>query len=312
VETMRDGVRLINVARGGIIQETALLDALNSGKVAGAAVDVWEQEPTNPDNPLALHPKVVATPHLGASTEEAQVGVAVDIAEQIVEVLEGRSARAAVNMPSLAADVLARTAPYLWLAEKIGSLHAQLAEGNTASVEVLYEGDFEGSQLVHITRALMKGLLSPVLSESVNYVNAPTLAAARGIRVTESRSGRNEEYPNLMTVTATYGSGERREISGAVFGKSDARVVAMDGYNMDFRPEGFHIITRHNDRPGMVGRVGTLLGENAVNIAGMYLGREKPLGYAVMALSVDNAAPEPVMEEIRAMEGMQFARLVEL
>lgn len=312
LEMMRDGVRLINVARGGIIQEAALLEALNSGKVAGAAIDVWEQEPTNPDNPLALHPKVVATPHLGASTEEAQIGVAVDIAEQIVEVLAGRSARAAVNMPSLSADILARTAPYLWLAEKMGSLHAQLGEGNVSSVEVLYEGDFEQSQLVHLTRALMKGLLSPVLSESVNYVNAPTLAAARGIRVTESRSGRNDEYANGMTVKASYGNGESRELSGTVFGKSDARIVSMDGYNVDFRPEGFHIITRHNDRPGMVGRVGMLLGANGVNIAGMYLGREKPLGYAVMALSLDNAAADPVMEEIRAMEGMQYARLVQL
>ncbi|GAB4454013.1 MAG: phosphoglycerate dehydrogenase [Armatimonadaceae bacterium] len=309
---MKDGVRLVNVARGGIIQEAALFAALENGKVAGAALDVWEKEPVDPQSPLALHPKVVATPHLGASTEEAQVGVAVDIAEQIVDVLSGRPARAAVNMPSLAPDVLSKTAPYLWLAEKIGSLQAQLSEGNIASVEALYAGEFEGGQLVHITRALMKGFLSPILSESVNYVNAPTLAAERGIRVTESRSGRSEEYEKLMTVTVTTGTGEQRTISGTVFGKSDARVVSMDGYSMDFKPEGYHIITRHNDRPGMVGRVGTLLGTRGVNIAGMYLGREQPLGYAVMALSLDNTVPADTMAEIGAMDGMEYARLVEL
>jgi D-3-phosphoglycerate dehydrogenase len=312
IAQMKEGVRLINVARGGIMQESALLEGLRSGKIVGAAVDVWEQEPTAPDNPLALHPNVVATPHLGASTEEAQIGVAVDIAEQIVEVLAGRPARAAVNMPSLAADVLVKTAPYLWLAEKMGSLQAQLLEGNIASVEIRYAGDFEQSQLVHITRAVMKGLLHPAVGEGVNYVNAPTLAEERGIRITESRSGRSDEYEKMMTVTAITGSGEQRAVAGTVYGKSDARIVSMDSYTVDFRPEGFHIITRHTDRPGMVGRVGTLLGTKQVNIAGMYLGREKPLGYAIMALSLDNSVPPETMAEIGDMDGMEYARLVEL
>ena len=311
IAAMKDGVRLINVARGGIIQEAALREGIESGKIAGAAIDVWEQEPTPPDNPLLKIPQVVGTPHLGASTEEAQVGVAVDIAEQIVDVLEGRPARAAVNMPSLAPDVLAHIEPYLRLAEKIGSLHTQLASGSITSVEALYAGDWEPKEQLHITRALMKGLLQPILTESVNYVNAPTLAESRGIRVIESRSGRGDEYARLLTVVAQSGSG-RRTICGTVFGRSDARIVHIDGYNVDFKPEGWMIVTQHTDRPGIIGRVGTLLGARGVNIAGMYVGREQKTGRAVMALSLDDAVPADIMAEIMAMEGMDSARLVEL
>lgn len=308
ISIMKDGVRLINVARGGIIQEAALLEALNSGKVAGAAIDVWEQEPTPPDNPLALHPRVVSTPHLGASTEEAQVGVAVDIAEQIVDVLQGQPARAAVNMPSLAADVLSKTAPYLALAEKIGSFQSQLSTSGVVAVEVLYEGDFAQGQTVHITRALMKGLLSPILS-SVNYVNAPALAQQRGIRLTESRI--ENEQINRITVNATALSGKNCKIVGAVYG-GESHITSIDGYSVDFKPEGSLIITQHNDRPGIVGKVGTILGEYQVNIAGMYLGRAKPMGHAVMALSVDSPASAEVLQEIASMDGMVVVRQVEL
>lgn len=314
IEQMKDGVRLINVARGGILQEEALLAGLQSGKIAGAAIDVWEQEPTPPTNPLALHPNVVATPHLGASTEEAQVGVAVDIAEQIVDVLQGRSARAAVNMPSLAPDVLAATAPYLRLAEKIGSFQSQLSTSGVASVEVLYDGNFAQNQTVHLTRALMKGLLQPILSASVNYVNAPALAQQRGIRLTESRvEGRSgaAESENRITVKATAQSGKHCTIGGALFA-GDPRIVSIDGYSVDFKPEGVLIVTQHTDKPGIVGRVGTLLGTLGVNIAGMYLGRATPMGRAVMTLSLDSPAPPEVIQQIAGFEGMEVVRQVEL
>ena len=313
IAQMKDGVRLVNVARGGIIQEAALLEGIKSGKIAGAAVDVWESEPTPPDNPLLPLPQLVGTPHLGASTEEAQIGVAVDIAEQIVDVLEGRPARAAVNMPGLAPDVMARIAPYLKLAEKIGSLHTQLAAsgGSITAVEAVYAGDFEQNQLVHLTRALMKGLLSPILTESVNYVNAPALAASRGIRITESRAPRSDEHAQLLSVTATSDAGERA-ICGTVFGRSDARIVEIDGYDVDFKPEGFLMVTQHTDRPGIIGRVGTLLGQKGLNIAGMYVGRDEKTRRAVMALSLDESVPEGVMAEINQLEGMESARMVEL
>lgn len=311
IAQMKDGVRLVNVARGGIIQEAALHGGIESGKIAGAAVDVWEQEPTPPDNPLIKLPQVVATPHLGASTEEAQVGVAVDIAEQIVDVLEGRPARAAVNMPGLAPDMMAQIEPYLKLAETIGSLHSQLASGGVTSVEVLYAGEFDPKEQVHLTRAVMKGLLAPVLTESVNYVNAPTLAASRGIRVIESHAPRGDEYAQLLSVTAASGSGERT-ICGTVFGRSDLRIVHIDGYNVDFKPEGYLIVTQHTDRPGIIGRVGTLMGAKGINIAGMYVGRDEKTRRAVMALSLDEAVPADIMAEISAMEGIESARLVEL
>ena len=311
LDHMKDGVRIVNVARGGIIQEGALLEALNAGKVAAAALDVWEKEPVDPQYPLALHPRVIATPHLGASTEEAQVGVAVDIAEQIVEVLAGGSARSAVNMPSLSADVLVRTAPWLRLAEKLGSLQAQLAKGSVTSVEIRFEGDFDRSQTIHITRAVLKGLLTPILSDSVNYVNAPGLAAGRGVRVTESTSPRVDESLDQLTIVSTDANGPHL-ISGTIVGKSDPHVVVLDGYAMDFRPEGFHIMVRNLDQPGMVGRIGTLLGEAKVNIAGMYLGREFRDGTAVMALSIDGPASEETMAAIRGVPGIRSARLVEL
>jgi D-3-phosphoglycerate dehydrogenase len=252
---------------------------------------------------------VVATPHLGASTEEAQVGVAVDIAEQIVDVLAGRPARAAVNMPSLAPDILSMTAPYLNLAEKIGSFQSQLSTSGVVSVEVLYEGDFAQNQLVHITRALMKGLLSPIMS-GVNYVNAPTLAQQRGIRLTESRV-ESDNPINRITVKAIALSGKSCTIAGTLYG-TDARIVAVDGYNVDFKPEGVLIVTQHTDKPGIVGRVGTLLGAQGVNIAGMYLGRATPMGRAIMALSLDTPAPAQTLAELSSMEGMEVVRQVEL
>lgn len=311
IALMPDGVRLINVARGGIYDEAAILRGLESGKLAGAALDVWETEPTPADNPLALHPNVVATPHLGASTEEAQVGVAVDIAEQIVAVLSGGSARAAVNMPSLPAEILNKTAPYLKLAEKLGSLKAQLARGTVTALEVRYEGEFEAAQTVHITRAVLKGLLTPAMGESVNYVNAPALAAGRGVKVTESKGPRGDEYERQLTVLATDDRGTHK-VTGTVYGKSDPHIVYLDTYPVDFRPEGHHIMIRNNDRPGMIGRIGTLLGEAGVNIAGMYVGRDEKDGTAVMALSVDHAASVDTAEAIRALDGILSVRVIKL
>jgi D-3-phosphoglycerate dehydrogenase len=308
---MKDGVRLVNVARGGIYDEAAVLAALESGKVAGIAFDVWESEPTPSDHPLVLHPSVVATPHLGASTEEAQVGVAVDIAEQIATVLTGGSARAAVNMPSLPAELLARTLPYLTLAEKMGSLKTQLARGSVTAIEVRYEGEFDPAQIVHLTRAALKGLLTPALGESVNYVNAPAIAASRGIKVTESKGPRGDEYERQLTVLATDERGTHA-VTGTVYGKSDPHIVFLDTYPVDFRPTGWHLMVRNHDRPGRIGKIGSMLGDAGVNIAGMQVGRDEKDGTAVMALSLDGPMPETLLEEIRALDGILSARQVQL
>ncbi len=307
---MKPTVRLINVARGGIIDETALAEAAKAGRIGGAAVDVFTTEPAPSDNPLLGVSNIITTPHLGASTEEAQVNVAIDIAEQIVEVLAGKPARAAVNMPSVSADLLVRLQPHLTLAEKIGSLHAQLTSSPISDVEITYAGDYEGLPTVHLTRAVLKGLLEPVVPESVNYVNAPTLAAARGIKITESRTPGVVEGP-VLTVRKRGGTTDRA-ISGTVFSRDNIRILTIDGFRVDIRPTGAMLVTQHTDRPGVIGKVGTLLGDGGINIAGMHVGRESEGRRALMVLKLDAPAPESLLEQIRRVDGMESARPVQL
>ena len=315
--TMKKGIRIVNCARGGIVDEASLADAILSGHVAGAAFDVFAKEPVDPENPLLQVPQCVVTPHLGASTEEAQVNVAIDIAEQIVDVLRGKPARAAVNMPSLSADALVQAQPYIELGQKIGSLHTQLARDRSGagtpieSVEVLFQGDFGSIPTAQITRAVLSGLLTPILSDPVNLVNAPVLAAKRGLQVTESQSTTTTEYSAMLTVKAVYSDGERT-ICGTILGKNDQRIVHIDGYHVDIVPQGNLVLTQHTDKPGIIGKVGTLLGDRSVNIAGMHVGREKVGGRALMALMVDGAIGEELMERIRAVPGMEKAQQVQL
>ena len=312
IALMKPGVRLINVARGGIFDEAAVAKAAIEGRIAGAAIDVYSTEPAPADNPLLGIPNILTTPHLGASTEEAQTNVAIDIAEQIVEVLQGKPARAAVNMPSVSADLLVRLQPFLTLAEKIGSLHAQLTSSPISEVDVTYAGDFESLPTVHLTRAVLKGLLDPIVPESVNYVNAPTLAQARGIKVTESRTPDASEGGAATLTVRKRGGTHDREIAGIVLGPNNVRILTIDGYRVDIRPEGAMLVTQHTDRPGIIGKVGTLLGDGGINIAGMHVGRESESGRAVMVLKLDSATPEPLLEQIRAVDGMETARLVQL
>lgn len=317
IAKMKDGVRIINCARGGLVDEQALAEAIRAGKVAGAAFDVFRQEPPPPDHPLLLLSENVVTPHLGASTEEAQVNVALDIAEQIADVLAGKPPRAAVNMPALSPEALALARPYLLLAEKIGSLHTQLARDLDGrgrpieAVEVLYQGDFGEVPTGPVTRAALAGLLTPMLSDPVNLVNAPMLAAARGIKVTESHSATPAEYSAMLTVRTQTPAGQRT-ICGAVFGPNDVRIVHIDGYRVDITPSGTMVLTQHTDRPGIIGAVGTLLGNNQVNIAGMNVGREKVGGRALMVLMVDDPISEALMAQIRALPGMEAAQVVHL
>ena len=312
---MKPTVRLINCARGGIIDETALANAAKAGKIGGAAIDVYTTEPAPADNPLLNIPNIITTPHLGASTEEAQVNVAIDIAEQIVEVLAGKPARAAVNMPSVSADMLVRLQPYLTLAEKIGSLHAQLTSSPISEVEVVYAGDFESLPTLHLTRAVLKGLLEPVVAESVNYVNAPAIAASRGIKLTESRTPTSGESTGAVLTVRKRGGpggGAEREISGVVLGKDNLRILTIDGYRVDVRPSGPMLVTQHTDRPGVIGKVGTLLGDSGINIAGMHVGRESEGNRAVMVLKLDAPISETILDGIRQIDGMETARLVQL
>jgi len=308
-DIMKDGVRIVNVARGGIIEEQALAEALTSGKVAGAAVDVYSEEPIPADNPLLTAPNVVTTPHLGASTEEAQSKVAIDVAQQIVDYFNGKPARAAVNMPAISADVLSRIAPYLTLAERMGSLLTQTVDGRIDGIDVTYCGDLASEDTGPITRAVLTGILTPILSETVNYVNAPVIAEARGMRVTESRSPAMGDFTCLLSVSAATDKGTK-EISGTLFGRNDIRIIHIDSYRVDLVPEGTMLVAPHIDRPGIVGKVGTILGNRGINIGGMHVGREKIGSHAIMVLSVDSTIPDDVMREIERVDGIEGVRQV--
>ncbi|NLC55458.1 MAG: phosphoglycerate dehydrogenase [Armatimonadetes bacterium] len=309
-DRMKTGVRLVNCARGGVVDEAALLRAIESGKVAAAALDVFEKEPLPADSPLLRCEKVITTPHLGASTREAQVNVSVDVAEQVLDVLQGRPARSAINSPSVSPEMLGVLEPFLRLSEKIGRLQAQLADGRISGVEVTYSGDLADLETAPLTRALLKGLLDPAIS-GVNYVSAPVIAEGRGIRVTETRSASSEDYTSLITVTVRSDK-EPVVVSGTLFGKHDIRIVSLDGYRIDVEPEGYLLFMLHRDRPGVIGLVGTLLGQHNVNIAGMNVGRESIRGNALMALKIDEAMPPDLLPEIQQVPGVRRVRLVEL
>ena len=311
-DMMKSGVRILNTARGGIIDEEALLRALEAGKVAGAALDVFEQEPLPPGSPLVAHPNVIATPHLGASTEEAQVNVALDVADQILAILDGLPPRSAVNMPAISAEVYARIAPHLELGMKIGRLQAQLADGPIRGLSVSYGGDLLSLDVQPVTRGVLMGLLQPILAQSVNFVNAPSIAEQRGIRVTESKIAGEADYPNYICVEAEETDGTRRTIGGTALSRRDLRIREIDRFQIDLKPEGHMLLARHHDRPGIIGTVGMMLGQAGINIAGMYVGREAAGQRAIMVLTVDDPAPEELLEQIREAIGAEFVRLIAL
>ena len=310
IAKMKPGVRVINVARGGIINEAAISKAVEDGHVAGVAFDVYESEPPAADNPLLKLDKAITTPHLGASTQEAQVNVAIDVAEQIVEVLNGKPARSAVNMPALSAEVLAAVDPYMLLGEKIGSMITQLADSAVNAIEISYCGELSQLETGPVGRSVLRGLLQPILMESVNLVNAPVIAESRGIRITESKSAAPENYTTLLTVKAKTDKGEIA-IDGTLFGRKDIRIVRIDGYQIDIVPEGYMVVSNHIDKPGIIGSVGTLLGRHGINIGGMHVGRKGAGKNAVMVLILDDPVSEVVMKEISALDGVQTAKLVQ-
>ena len=303
---MKNGARIINCARGGIIDEGALLQAIKRGKVAGAALDVFENEPPE-GSPLLDLDEVIATPHLGASTQEAQVNVSIAVAGGVLNAIKGEPLRNAVNMPSIKAEIR----PYLTLAEKLGRLCAQLVDGWIKQIEVAYSGDIAEKETRALTIAVLKGTLDPILEEPVNFVNAPMLAKNRGIKVIESKVGTSEDFTGLITVSAKTPR-EEKSVAGTLFGKKDARIVRIDSYRVDAVPSGYMLIASHIDKPGMIGRVGTILGENKINIAGMQVGREFIGGNAVMVLNIDSAVSDKILKQIKAIEGIQDIKLVTL
>ena len=311
IAKMKKGVRLVNCARGGIIDEQALADAIVSGHVAGAALDVFVEEPPPADHPLLRLPQVIATPHLGASTSEAQINVAVAIAEQVTKFLLRGEVESAVNMPSVSREMLTLLRPHLSLGEKLGSLLAQLSPDPVSELSVEYAGQVAELDSRPVTNAILRGLLSPFLDAAVNYVNAPAIARERGIKVRESRASRSSAFVNSITVSVVRSSGVR-EVEGALFGSNILRLVRIDDFYMEAVPEGYVLMLNNRDVPGVVGRVGTLLGARGINIAGLELGRERVGGRAISFFHVDDAVPEPVLAELRRSPDIISAQLLKL
>jgi D-3-phosphoglycerate dehydrogenase / 2-oxoglutarate reductase len=308
---MKPGVRIINCARGGIVDETDLAEAIKQGKVAGAALDVYVDEPPPPDHPLLKLDQVITTPHLGASTDEAQLNVAIAVAEQMVDFLVKGVVRYAVNVPSVSPELLQVLRPYLTLAEKLGSLHAQMAGVLPSEVQVEYRGDVTQYNLAPLTVAVLKGLLSPVMEFAVNYVNAPMLARERGIKIVESKGEEATDFASSITVRAKNGK-ENLEVEGAIFGAKYPRIVRVNSFYLEAVPEGYILILQNKDVPGVVGAVGTILGNNGVNIAGMELGRSEKGGNAISFTHVDEAVNKKALDELRALPQIVSATLVKL
>ncbi len=307
---MKNGVRLVNCARGGIIDEKALAEAIRSGHVAGAALDVFEQEPPTNQELLSL-PQVVVTPHLGASTEEAQRSVATDIAVCVRDFLLGRGVRNAVNFPSVDPEVLALIDPYLRLVEKMGLMQAQMAEGSAQEVRVRYVGEITRLPLTPVTVAFIKGLLTPALQETVNYVNAGVLAKERGIKVIESKATEAQDFANLITTVVETDRGQT-EIHGTLFTRTDPRIVRINDFYMDAVPDGSVLVIRNLDKPGMIGRVGSTLGARGINIGWMTFGRKAQGGEAMTVLNVDQPVSPSVLEELKKLPDVLDVKLIKL
>jgi D-3-phosphoglycerate dehydrogenase / 2-oxoglutarate reductase len=302
IAKMKPGVRLINCARGGLIDEQALADAIREGKVAGAALDVFEKEPVSPDNPLLELQQVITTPHLGASTTEAQIGVATMIAEQVLDYLKQGTVRGAVNMPSVSSELMAAIGPYITLGEKIGLFQGQVFGHNLRYVDIEYSGDVTEHDVKPITHAILAGLLGPVI-ERVNMVNSAVVAEQRGIKVSESLLRRARDFASMIRVKAVTSERES-EVAGALFGKRDARIVRINGFNLEAIPKGHMLFLFNQDQPGVLGRIATFIGENNVNIGRLYLGRKKIGESALAFIQIDQPMTEEVLNRLAALPGV--------
>ncbi len=312
-ERMKDGVIVVNCARGGIINEDALVRAIKAGKVYAAAVDVYSNEPPDPESELLKLENVVTTPHIGASTKEAQTNVGLIIAEDIINLFHGYPVRNAVNLPSLSPEEFEYLMPYLKLAEKMGKIAAARLNGNFEKVKVTYRGKLASKDTSYLSRALLKGLLEYILGPNINLVSAFPIAKERGIEVEESKIESADSYESLLEVNVE-GRGRSIYLAGTSFGRDDYRIIKIDKYKTDFVPKGHYIISLHEDKPGVIGRVGTLFGKNSINIAGMIVGRygDKPGGIQLMLLLVDDPPSEDVLEEMQKLDGIIDAVYIHL
>jgi len=312
-EKCKKGLRIYNCARGGIIKEAALIAALKSGKVAAAGLDVFEDEPLAKDSELRSLPNVVLTPHLGASTAEAQESVGIEIAEQIADVLAGGVIRNAVNMPSIDAAALKILGPYLDLGTKLGTLVQQIAPQQVASLRITYFGKVADVDVNSVTRSIERGYLRRISGEEVNYVNAPFLFQRLGVQVEVVKSNVDSDYTELIRVEAVGSDGASYSAQGTLIGKAaQPRIVGINGREVEVEASGKLLVLENVDQPGMVGLIGTLLGKDHVNIADMSLSRLTPGGTAYMVVRVDTEPSENARKEIKGNSAIKMAKFVQL
>jgi D-3-phosphoglycerate dehydrogenase len=308
---MKKGVRIVNCARGGIVDEAALIEAVNAGTVAAAAFDVFEQEPLPADNQFIKSDKIIVTPHLGASTEEAQVNVAIEIAECVRDALLGKGIRNAANFPSLEAEASKVLAPWIDLAEKLGSLAGQIAQGAIQKVTIRYSGVITRNDVTPLSLALMKGLLSPVLQETVNFINSLSLAKERGIAVREEKSDDEAEFTSLISLEI--GSGKDTvSVCGTLSANNQPRVVRIDDYYVEAVPRGHMLVLQNQDKPGIIGALGTLLGNHHINIAGMTFGRKEAGGKSISVLNIDSPVSPDMLAQIKKLQHILDVKTVKL
>jgi D-3-phosphoglycerate dehydrogenase len=310
IKMMKKGVRIINCARGGIINEKDLYDALIDGNVAGAALDVFEEEPPK-NNPLLALNNVICTPHLGASTKEAQENVAIAVAEQVVDYLINNTIRNAVNFPSIPSDQVPKLQPYINLSEKLGLFAAQIFEGGVTEMTIEYRGEASEINTDPVTIAAIKGFLTPILEETVNFVNAPVIAKERGIEVKETKSTDAGDYQSMVAIRLK-AKDKESYVSGTLFSKKDPRIIGINNFKVEIVPDGELLFMYNNDKPGVIGNIGTLLSQNNINIARMHFGRETMGGRAISVVTIDTPVTPQIIEEIKRLPNILSVKQITL
>jgi D-3-phosphoglycerate dehydrogenase / 2-oxoglutarate reductase len=309
---MKKGAMLIDCARGGVVDEAALHVALTTGEIAGAALDVFEVEPVTRENcPMLALDNFICTPHLGASTAEAQENVAVAIAEQMAAYLLKGTITNAVNVPSVSAEVLSKVGPYLTLAEMLGSFHMQIAKGGVEEINLEYIGDLADMNTGPVTVAFLKGLFTPILKDAVNFVNAPVIAKERGIRVVESRTSQAGDFTNLISIRVKTTEGENT-LTGTVFGKNEPRLVRLNTFRLEALPSGPMLFVYNQDVPGVIGALATTIGAAGVNINQMMVGRETEHGRNIILLSTDSLLSRELLQTVRSLSFVNDAMVLDL
>ncbi len=308
---MKKGVRIVNCARGGIIDEAALVKAVKDGKVGAFALDVFEEEPVSPDSPLLKFDNCVVTPHLGASTSEAQVNVAIEIAETVKNALLGKGIINAANFPSVDPATYKVLEPYINLAERMGRFAGQLIEGRTSEIKITYSGVVTQYKAAPISMAMVYGVLSPILGETVNFINALDVAKSRAIKIEEVSLTGEEEFVNLISLSVKTDK-ETLTLWGTLSGNKQPRIVKVNNVYVEATPSGYMLFINNDDKPGIVGAVGTILGEAKINIAGITFGREAPGGLAVSVVNVDSKISDEVLEKLRKTKNILFVKLIKV